>query len=107
MALNQDSKLNSIVERLTTEFDAKKIYLFGSHARGEANSDSDYDLLVLVEDSQLTRFERDIKARKALRSIDATFDIFVYTQAEFDEWKDELSSIPETALNEGRELRLV
>jgi len=33
-------------------------------------------------------------------------DVFFYSQEEFDDWKDELSSIPETALNTGIEIKL-
>ena len=33
-------------------------------------------------------------------------DVFVYSQREFDDWKDDFSSIPETAINTGREIDL-
>jgi len=37
---------------------------------------------------------------------DVPVDVFVYTQKEFDHLKTEMSSIPETAIYEGRELTL-
>ncbi len=33
-------------------------------------------------------------------------DIFIYSIKEFEEWKDEFNSIPETALNIGKEIEL-
>ncbi|MCB0341211.1 MAG: nucleotidyltransferase domain-containing protein [Pseudobdellovibrionaceae bacterium] len=99
-----DNSLKQIAEALNEEFKPEKIFLFGSRARGDNDQQSDYDLLVVVSDSSLSPLERRIKARQVLRGIEQTFDVFVYTQREFDEWKDEFGSIPETALNEGKEL---
>ena len=39
--------LRSISRELENKFGIKKIALFGSYARGEANDDSDVDILVL------------------------------------------------------------
>ena len=47
----EDPILAEIVRRLVEAFHPERIYLFGSHARGEAGPDSDYDLLVVVPDS--------------------------------------------------------
>jgi uncharacterized protein len=106
MAYKEDKTLTQIKTRLMETFKAKKIYLFGSRARGKARKDSDYDLLVIVEKSKLSYPERNVKARMALSELEIPVDVFVVTQKEFDEMKDELSSIPETALFEGRELNL-
>ena len=43
----QSDLLNETVERLKTEFQPEEIYLFGSHAWGTPNEDSDVDLMVL------------------------------------------------------------
>jgi len=40
--------LEQIVKTIATELKPEKIILFGSHARGEATPDSDYDLFVIV-----------------------------------------------------------
>ena len=50
MWLRMSATLNDIVSRLVEAYDPERIYLFGSHARGEAGPDSDYDLLVIVRD---------------------------------------------------------
>lgn len=102
----ENKTLEEIKSKLIQEFNPNKIYLFGSRATFNARPDSDYDLLVVVEKSKLDRHDRNVKASLALLDVDASVDVFVYTQAEFDEWKDELSSIPETARSLGLELDL-
>lgn len=99
-----DPILNEIVSRLSKEFHPSKMYLFGSRANGTARPDSDYDLVLVVKEITSGRFERMKRARRALEGLDVIADVFVYTQSEFDDWKDELSSIPETAFHEGLEL---
>lgn len=45
-----NARLSSLVSDLVVNLDPHAIYLFGSHARGEARQDSDYDLFVVVDD---------------------------------------------------------
>jgi predicted nucleotidyltransferase len=82
------------------------MFLFGSRANGTFQSDSDYDLVLVVSSSDRSRLDRMEQARLALKGVGVSADVFVYTEQEFNKWKDEFSSIPETALNTGRELRV-
>lgn len=100
-------KINLILEALKKEFNPLKVFLFGSQATRKANSDSDYDFVVIVKETNKTRIENMRLARAIVREVaGVSADVFVYDQKEFDEYKDELSSIPETALNMGWELDL-
>ena len=101
---DQDNTLQEIMKRLKDEFHPEKAYLFGSRARGDNAPDSDYDLLLVVEDSSVGRLDRMEQASEVLHDLEASVNVFVYTRKEFEEWKDEFSSIPETALREGREI---
>ncbi len=106
MAKKSDQKLEQIVEVLKKEFSPKRMFLFGSRAGAAARPDSDYDI-VLVVPKLRSRHIAEVKARSlVLNSCGISADIFIYNQADFDDWKDELSSIPETALNTGREIDL-
>jgi len=98
--------LNLITVALKEEFNPSRIFLFGSRVNGSARKDSDYDFLVVVKKTTKSRAENMLRASKALAHIDAQVDVFVYSEKEFNEWKDELSSIPETALNTGKEIDL-
>ena len=43
-------ELSEIVGRIAAKYDMLKVYLFGSRARGDNRSDSDYDFCVLTDD---------------------------------------------------------
>jgi predicted nucleotidyltransferase len=101
-----DPQLAAIAATLKRLFLVKRIYLFGSRAQGTARPDSDYDLVVVVDSTNASRLTNMQLSREALRSIGIRADVFVYSEAEFNEWKDELSSIPETALNTGIDVAL-
>jgi predicted nucleotidyltransferase len=106
MNIMNDPTLEQIIERLTAEFHPSRMFLFGSRANGTFQSDSDYDLVLVVSSSDRSRLDRMEQARLALKGVGVSADVFVYTEQEFNKWKDEFSSIPETALNTGRELRV-
>lgn len=106
MAMSVDKILDSIKARLIETLSPKKIYLFGSRSRRDHSDTSDYDLLVVVEKSDLEYHARNFKARLALADVHSATDVFVVTQSEFDEMKYEMGSIPELALHEGQELEL-
>ncbi|MFN7904217.1 MAG: nucleotidyltransferase domain-containing protein [Pseudobdellovibrionaceae bacterium] len=101
-----DAKLKTVLDRLVPAFAPKKVYLFGSRAIGNAKSESDYDLLLVVSSSEKTRHQRMIQAMDLLWDTGISVDVFIYTEAEFDEWKSEPSSIPNTVLTQGVEISL-
>ena len=103
----KDEKLNSILSVLRPVFNPTKIYLFGSRAKGLAVSGSDYDLFFVVKDSDIQPRDRVLKARELLWSNSVAVDLFIYTENEFNDWKDEFSSIPHTVYTEGLELELI
>ena len=43
--------LETVTERLVTEFQPEQIWLYGSHAWGNPHDDSDVDLFVVVGDN--------------------------------------------------------
>lgn len=108
MAASRSSSktIQQITEALREEFKPSRLFLFGSRANGSARKDSDYDFLVVVKNTKGSRVDNMVRAEKVLQHIDAKVDVFVYSEKEFNDWKDELSSIPETALNTGREIEL-
>jgi predicted nucleotidyltransferase len=104
---NSEQKLNLILEALKQEFNPTKVFLFGSRASQQAHQDSDFDIVVVVKETHKSRIENLRLARALVRKVaDVSADVFVYDQKEFDEYKNELSSIPETAMNTGHELDL-
>ncbi len=101
-----DKKLDEIINILLPAFKPTQIFLFGSRSRGEAREDSDYDIFFIVKNSTLTPIRRMQRASTLLWGIGVKVDVFIYTEQEYMDWKDEFSSIPHTIATEGLELRV-
>ncbi|MBF0294420.1 MAG: nucleotidyltransferase domain-containing protein [Magnetococcales bacterium] len=91
-----------IVETVAPE----RIILFGSHARGDANDDSDIDLLVVVEDGfqKRSRWQELQKIRRKLTSFPHPKDILLYSRDEVARWQHSANHIITHAIQEGRPL---
>jgi uncharacterized protein len=96
--------LQEIVQRLVAEFHPNTIFLFGSHAWGEPNEDSDLDLLVIVPDSKESPAQRAVRAHRCLRSIVVPMDLLVKTQAEVDRFSGVYASLEAEILERGKVL---
>jgi predicted nucleotidyltransferase len=46
--MKQEEKIRNLVSQILRSFHPQKIILFGSHAYGKADADSDVDLLVIM-----------------------------------------------------------
>ena len=79
---------------------AEQIVLFGSHARGTADEQSDLDFLV-IETHVENRAHEMVRLRRALRSLPVPVDVLVYSRAEVDRWRNESGSALYWALKEG------
>lgn len=105
MGITVDKKfhpdLEVAVRRLVDFFQPERIYLFGSRARGDAREDSDYDVLVVVENGQESGFRAAQKAYTLLWGLDVSLEVLVITVSEFDRDLEVISSVPSTTLREG------
>lgn len=61
-------RLKKISERLKKNYNAEKVILFGSYARGEETEDSDVDLLVIAPRKERF-FERIASAKRLIRDL--------------------------------------
>jgi uncharacterized protein len=98
-----DQLLDEVVRRVLQVGSPHKIVLFGSRARGDARPDSDLDLLIL-EDSELPRYERSPRYYHVLTGLFPAKDIVVYTPEEVNKWSDVPNAFVTAALREGRVL---
>lgn len=108
MKRTEDKRFKNIIQVVKETFSPTKVFLFGSRAKGTHSERSDYDLLVIVEKSDLSHLERMQKIKLALfdARVHEPTDIFIYTQEEFDKRKLDFQSIPETVMHEGKELNI-
>lgn len=97
-----DPVLAEIVRRLVAAYAPEQIYLFGSHARGEAGPDSDYDIMVVVSDEAAPRYRRGPQPHQILWEIGTAADVLVVRRSYFDSRASLKASLPGTVLREGR-----
>jgi predicted nucleotidyltransferase len=95
-----DTSLQEMIHRILAAGNPQKIILFGSRARGDARPDSDYDLL-LIEPSDLPRYKRAARYRRALVGLAPAKDILVWTPEEVAEWRDVPNAFITIVVREG------
>jgi predicted nucleotidyltransferase len=91
------NKINDIVNKIAIGVSPEKIILFGSYAAGNANNDSDLDLLI-IKDTDLPRHKRSFDIQKLLIGSMIPMDILVYTTKEFELEKNEINSFLYSAI---------
>jgi predicted nucleotidyltransferase len=87
---------------LKEKFDVKQIFVFGSHAYGEPNKDSDIDLCVITDLNNKRKIDLIREIRREL--IDLIFnplDILVYSENEFNERAGNRSTLEHKILTSG------
>ena len=104
--------MSDIIARLISSLKSSnpsKIVLFGSHANGMATSDSDIDIMVILDDDTVARtYEERINKRlsisKLVREInyETALDILVYSKEEFRLLKERGNSFLKEVEKNGR-----
>ncbi len=98
----EDAVLTELTRRLVDTCHPYRIYLFGSAARGQAQPDSDYDILLVVPDDAPRDLLSGQRPHRAVRDLGLFTDIVVYTRAYFGERLHLVASMPATVVREGR-----
>jgi uncharacterized protein len=96
-------EIRQMVRRIVSRFRPERIILFGSHARGDAGSDSDVDLLVVMPVEGSSR-EKAVEIGVALHDIRIPKDIIVTTPEAFEARKEIVGTIEQATAKEGRVL---
>ena len=97
-----DPVLAEIVRRLAEAYRPWRIYLFGSHALGNTNPDSDYDVFVVVPDDAPPEQTRSQLGYQALRGTGVATDVLVATRRSFERRLHLPASLPAVVSREGR-----
>jgi len=96
----EDKALKKSVQKLKTRFDIERIVLFGSRARGEALSDSDYDFIIVSKDFKGIFFTERVGMFYNLWELETPLKALCYTPQEFVKKAKEISIVRE-ALKHG------
>jgi predicted nucleotidyltransferase len=76
-----EALLQEIAQRIAAEFDPEKVILFGSHASGTPDANSDIDLLVIME-AEGSPIQRAIEVKRVCRPRFVPMDVLVKTPEE-------------------------
>ncbi len=98
---------SALIERITRtiveRFNPKRIVLFGSHARGDADPDSDLDLFIEMESDKRPP-ERIMEVSKVFGLRDWPMDLFVYTPEEVERFSGVIGTLVSIVEAEGKVL---
>ncbi|MCK4762661.1 MAG: nucleotidyltransferase domain-containing protein [Candidatus Aminicenantes bacterium] len=85
--MNIDHLISDVESELTNLFYDKlaKIILYGSYARGDYDDDSDVDIIALIDDDNLKKYEKEILMIDVDLSLkyDVDLSIFIENSDEF------------------------
>jgi uncharacterized protein len=87
--------------KIVAALQPRKVILFGSRARGDHRPDSDYDLLLVVDDNAASPWALMAETYKITSGRDFLIDVLVYPQSLFDERLEEQSDVVCYAVEEG------
>lgn len=86
MIAKVNDELNTICQVIDKTVDTEQIYLFGSHAYGVPQEDSDYDLYVVIPDSDLRPIDAAVSIRRALTPVQhRPLDVIVSHKSRFQQ----------------------
>jgi len=77
----EDEALRAVLDRLVVDLHPRAIYLFGSRAEGRSRRDSDFDLVVVVDDDAAP--VDDATAYASLAGLGIGCDIIACRESEF------------------------
>jgi predicted nucleotidyltransferase len=98
-----DSRIAEAGRRLAAAAPGAEVILFGSHARGEADSHSDVDFLV-IEPSVDNQASESVRLRRTLHDLRLPVDIIVISRRYADDWTEVHGSLVHAAFSQGRVL---
>jgi predicted nucleotidyltransferase len=98
--MNQE--IVEISEAIKSAVQTERIYLFGSHANGIPNKDSDFDFFIVIADDSIKPLEAIRQARFALISLNRSIpvDILADYQSRFDT-RSKLNTLERKIVSEG------
>jgi len=98
-----DRVLDQITGTIVERFQPRRIVLFGSRARGNSFTDSDYDLFIEM-DTELRPLQRATAVHRLFPRRRWALDAIVFTPDEVRRWRNDIGSLVYTVEREGRTL---
>ncbi len=99
--------LEAIIARIVSELHPRRIYLFGSRARGDARSDSDYDFLVELENAIRDPRSEALRLRRIFDWPGVEVEIHLRNPGQLERRKDDPGTVDWDVVREGRLLHSI
>lgn len=96
--------LKGFFKKISTRFNISNLILFGSRARGNANKDSDFDLIIVSPDFKKKNFVERASKLYDYWDLNYPVDFICYTPEEFEDLRKRISLVAE-ALKYGVEIK--
>ncbi len=96
-------QIEEISQQILSRINPQKLILFGSHAKGNQTTDSDFDLIV-VNKTDLPKHKRSSEIRRLFYRKLIPMDVKVYTPEEFEQERLNKFSFLNSALKESKVL---
>ncbi|MCU0614107.1 MAG: nucleotidyltransferase domain-containing protein [Desulfobacterales bacterium] len=61
-----------------------RLYIFGSHAKGKARADSDIDLAIFWDQTEIDSFDADVQLMRLTRNVDLRIEPHSFSRKDFD-----------------------
>lgn len=90
-----------LLNQVVAVFHPRRVILFGSRARGEGDADSDYDLMVVVDDDVPDEWLSSRRRYEARKGIALPVDILPCRESVLNERAQAFGSFAHTILHEG------
>jgi len=97
-----EQMLQGITQRLVEALRPERIYLFGSHAYGTPDGNSDLDFVIVLPDAPISKSEMDGMARRVVGDVGCDVDVLCYTATRFDRRSGWQANLEHTVRNKGR-----
>lgn len=99
-------KIRNIIEKNLNGYTLEKIILFGSRARGNNDTDSDYDVLVIIKEEPdwISRENVCSEIRKVMAKEDINIDLLIRSSYYIETVQNEQGNVINTAIEEGIEM---
>jgi uncharacterized protein len=100
--LGKNQEIEKIKQILAGKFGINKIFIFGSFAYGNPDTESDIDLCIIADlkNKRKIDFTREIR-RELSKHIERPLDLLVYSETEFRERADLQSTLENVIASDG------
>jgi predicted nucleotidyltransferase len=100
---DREEQLRGLIAQIVATVQPLRVILFGSAAKGVADADSDFDLLIVMPEGTHRRHTAE-RLYRTITDVTIPFDLLVATPGDLEKHRDNPGLIYRTVLEEGRTL---